>query len=59
MFVIRERLYAHPVEINHTICTQLDNNEWLYVAPKSSVVTVLCSKHKPRILSYLELENYS
>jgi len=33
-------------EINHTIGTQLDNNEWLCVSPKSDVLTV-CSKHEP------------
>jgi hypothetical protein len=36
------------VELNHTLSTQRDNNEWLYVAPKSYVsLTVLCSKHEP------------
>ena len=35
------------VELNHTLWTQLDNNEWTYVAPKSDVLTVLCSKHGP------------
>jgi len=35
------------LELNHTLGTQLDNNEWLYVALKSDVLTVLCSKHKP------------
>jgi hypothetical protein len=30
-----------------TIWTQLDNNEWLFVAPKPEVLTVLCSKHEP------------
>jgi len=34
-------------ELNHTLWTQLDNNKWLYVAPKSDVLTVLCSKHEP------------
>jgi len=34
-------------EINQTIWTQLDNNEWLYVAPRPDVLTVLCSKQEP------------
>jgi len=34
-------------ELNQTIWTQLDNNEWLFVAPKPEVLTVLCSKHEP------------
>ena len=33
-------------ELNQTIWTQLDN-EWLFVAPKPKVLTVLCSKHEP------------
>jgi hypothetical protein len=35
------------VEINQTIWTQLHGNEWLYVAPQTDVLTVLCSKHEP------------
>ena len=35
------------VELNHTLWTQLDNNEWVFVGPKSDVLTVLCSKHEP------------
>ena len=34
-------------ELNHTLWTQLDGNEWLCVAPKSDVLTVVCSKHEP------------
>jgi len=34
-------------KLNQTIWTQLHNNEWLFVAPKLEVLTVLCSKHKP------------
>jgi hypothetical protein len=41
------------VELNHTMWTQLDNNEWLYVAPKSDVLTVLCSKHEPTDIKLL------
>jgi len=41
------------VELNHTLGTQLDNNEWLYVAPKSDVLTVLCSKHEPTDVTIL------
>ena len=33
-------------ELNQTIWTQLDNNEWLFVAPKPEVLTVLCSRHE-------------
>jgi hypothetical protein len=33
-------------EMNQTILTQLDNNEWLFVAPKPEVLTVLCSRHE-------------
>lgn len=35
------------VEINQTIWTQLHGNEWLYVASRPDVLTVLCSKHEP------------
>ena len=35
------------VEINQTIWTQLDNNEWLYVAPRPDTLTVLCSGQEP------------
>jgi hypothetical protein len=35
------------LELNQTFWTQLDNNEWLYVAPKPDVLTVLCSRHEP------------
>jgi hypothetical protein len=41
------------IELNHTLWTQLDNNEWLYVAPKSDVLTVLCSKHEPTDIKVL------
>jgi hypothetical protein len=34
-------------ELNQTIWTQLDNGEWLFVAPKPEVLTVLCSRHEP------------
>ena len=34
-------------ELNQTILTQLDKNEWLFVAPKREVLIVLCSKHEP------------
>ena len=34
------------VDLNHTLWTQLDGHEWLFVAPTSDVLTVLCSKHK-------------
>ena len=34
-------------ELNQTIWTQLDNNEWLFVAPKPEVLTVLCSRYEP------------
>jgi hypothetical protein len=27
--------------------TQLDDNEWLYVAPRPDTLTALCSKHEP------------
>jgi hypothetical protein len=35
------------VDLNHTLWTQLDGNEWLFVASTSDVLTVLCSKHEP------------
>jgi hypothetical protein len=41
------------IEINHTIFTQLGNNEWLCVSPKSDVLTVLCSKHEPMDIKLL------
>ena len=34
-------------ELNQTVWTQLENNEWLFVAPKPEVLTILCSKHEP------------
>ena len=34
-------------EINQTIWTQLNDNEWLYIAPRSDVLTVLCPKQEP------------
>ena len=34
-------------EINQTIWTQLEDNEWLYVAPQPDVLTILCSKEEP------------
>jgi len=34
-------------EINQTLWTQLNDNEWLYVAPRSDVPTVLCPKQEP------------
>jgi len=39
--------FRRIVEINHSLWTQLDNNEWIYVAPKSQVLTALFSKHEP------------
>jgi hypothetical protein len=35
------------VDLKHTLRTQLDGNEWLFVTPTSDVLTVLCSKHEP------------
>lgn len=35
------------IEINQTTWTQLDNNEWLYVAPRMEALTVLCSGQEP------------
>jgi hypothetical protein len=35
------------VELNHTLWTHLDHNEWLFVAPTFAFLTVLCSKHEP------------
>jgi hypothetical protein len=40
-------------ELKHTLWTQLNNNEWLYVAPKSDILTVLCSRHKPTDVTLL------
>jgi hypothetical protein len=34
-------------EINQTIWTQLEDNEWLYVTPRPDVLTILCSKQEP------------
>jgi hypothetical protein len=36
------------VELNQTLWTQLNNNEWLYVAPRVETLTVLCSRQEPR-----------
>ncbi|PNF29812.1 hypothetical protein B7P43_G10072 [Cryptotermes secundus] len=35
------------VELNQTLWTQLNNNEWLYVAPVVDTLTVLCSGQEP------------
>jgi hypothetical protein len=35
------------VELNQTLWTQLNNNEWLYVAPRVDTLTVLCSGQEP------------
>jgi hypothetical protein len=35
------------VEINQTIWTQLDNNEWLFVAPRPDTLTTLCPGQEP------------
>jgi hypothetical protein len=40
-------------DINQTIWTQLDDNEWLYVAPRTDTLTVLCTNQEP---SDLEIE---
>ena len=34
-------------EINQTAWTQLDGNEWLYVAPRPDTLTILCPKQEP------------
>jgi hypothetical protein len=34
-------------EINQTVWTQLDGNEWLYVAPRPDTLTILCPKQEP------------
>jgi hypothetical protein len=34
-------------EINQTAWTQLDGNEWLYVAPRLDTLTILCPKQEP------------
>jgi hypothetical protein len=41
-------------ELNQTIWTQLDNNEWLFVAPKPEVLTVLCSRHEPSDVTLID-----
>jgi hypothetical protein len=33
--------------INGTILTQLNDNEWLYYAPRPNALTILCSKEEP------------
>jgi hypothetical protein len=35
------------IELNQTLWTQLDDNEWLYVASLPYTLTVLCSKLEP------------
>lgn len=40
-------------EINQTIWTQLDDNEWLYVAPRPEALTILCTGQKPSDLEVL------
>ena len=41
------------MEINQTIWTQLDGNEWIFVAPCPDVLTILCLKQEP---SDIEIE---
>ena len=41
------------VNLNHTLWKQLNGNEWLFVAPVSDVLTVLCSRHKPMDIKLL------
>ena len=43
-------------EINQTISTQLDNNEWLFVAPKPEVLTVLYFKYEPSDVTLIGTE---
>ena len=47
MSTIPSNCSKRTAELNQTIWTKLDNNEWLFVAPKPEVLTVLCSKHEP------------
>jgi hypothetical protein len=39
--------YQRKVELNQTLWTQINNNEWLYVAPRVDTLTVLCSGQEP------------
>jgi hypothetical protein len=44
---IPESCSQRIVELNDTLWTQLDGNEWLYVAPRADTLTVLCSGQEP------------
>ena len=35
------------VALNHSIWTQLDGNEWLFVAPNPETITILCQEQDP------------
>jgi hypothetical protein len=39
-------------EINRTIWTQLDDNQWLYVAPRPGALTILYSKQEPSDIEF-------
>jgi hypothetical protein len=43
---IPSRCSQRIAEINQTIWTQLDDNEWLYIAPRPDILTVLCPKQE-------------
>jgi hypothetical protein len=34
------------IELNETLWTQLDNDEWLFVAPKAERLTIICKGHE-------------
>jgi hypothetical protein len=35
------------IELNQTLWTQLNGNEWLFVAPRTDALTILCQKQEP------------
>jgi hypothetical protein len=41
------------LELNHTMWTQLNGNGWLFVAPKTDTLTVLCPSQEPTDIEIL------
>jgi len=39
-------------EINQTVWTQFDGNEWMYVALRPDTLTILCSKQEPTDIEF-------
>ena len=38
---------VHLVKLTHNVWTQVDDNEWIYYAPGTEIMTVLCNDRDP------------